>query len=200
MVVHEKYEWSNNWWNNADDKSLPRVLLIGDSISCCYHQVVIKKLEEKVNVDRVANSRSLSDPMLFGEAGLALENCRYKVVHFNNGLHGGHMTDAAYRKWLNKYVEFIQAKAPRAKLVWAMSTPVTKLNKPHLLCKDKNPGVIRRNEIAMKIMAKYNIPVNDLYSLVVDKADIRVKDGCHYNAEGADLMGGAVADAIAQYL
>ncbi|HNX27230.1 MAG TPA: SGNH/GDSL hydrolase family protein [Phycisphaerae bacterium] len=200
MIVHEKYEWSNNWWNNADDKLLKRVLIIGDSISCCYHPVVIKKLRGKVNVDRVANSRSLDDPMLFGEVSLALENCRYQVVHFNNGLHGWHLTDAGYRRLLARYVELIREKAPRSRLIWATSTPVTKINKPHLPCMEKNPRVIRRNEIAVKIMAKYDIEVNDLYSLVFGNAGIRAKDGYHYNAGGAELMGRAVAGAIRRYL
>jgi len=30
----EKYEWDNVWWESADSTGVPRVLYIGDSISC----------------------------------------------------------------------------------------------------------------------------------------------------------------------
>lgn len=196
QVTYEKREWSNNWWNNADDSSLPRVLLIGDSISCSYGPEVIKILDGQMNVDRVANSRSINDPMLFGEVGLALDNYQYPIVHFNNGLHGWHITEDDYGVYLRRYVAFLKEKAPTATLIWATSTPITEEGNPGVINETMNARVEKRNEVSLAVMRDNDITVNDLYSLVYGKAQIRVDDGYHYNADGAQLMGKAVAAAI----
>ena len=31
--VLETYEWDNTWWEHASDASLPRVLIVGDSLT-----------------------------------------------------------------------------------------------------------------------------------------------------------------------
>ena len=63
-VVREQCEWSNHWWDCANDPSLPRVLTIGDSICCGYSPVVTRLLQGKAHVDRQGTSRSLNDPLL----------------------------------------------------------------------------------------------------------------------------------------
>ena len=35
----EHYEWDNTWWDSADVTGTPRVLYIGDSISCGARKV-----------------------------------------------------------------------------------------------------------------------------------------------------------------
>jgi len=74
-----------------DDPSLPRILLIGDSISIGYTPSVRKLLTDKANVHRVpGNAR---------HTGIGLENInkwlgdgKWDVIHFNWGLH-----DLCYR-------------------------------------------------------------------------------------------------------
>jgi hypothetical protein len=45
-------------------------------------------------------------------------------------------------------------------------------------------GVKRRNEVAVKIAAKYGLPIIDLYSISVEFAKFRTDDGVHFNADG----------------
>jgi lysophospholipase L1-like esterase len=199
-IVRETYEWSNNWWDHAEDASLPRVLLIGDSISCGYGPVVIKQLEGKVHVDRMANSRGVHDPILFKEIRMALEDCRYQVIHFNNGLHAVHLSDEEYGAGLRKYVEMIQDQARGARLIWANSTPVRQTVPNYAFDEVKNGQVIKRNEVAEKLMKDRNVSVNDLYRVAAHDIEIRESDGYHYDANGYQVLGQVVAGRIAEYL
>ena len=199
-IVREQFEWSNHWWSNANDLSIPRVLLIGDSISCGYSPVVTKILADKVHVDRLANSRLVSDPTHMKESALFVDEYDYKVIHFNNGLHGQHASDEEYGQGLRKYVELLLKKSKSAKLIWAASTPITLAEDSTKLDEKKNAQVISRNKIAAEIMDEYKIPINDLYSLVVGNADVRVGDGYHYNEAGSKLLGEQVAEVIAANL
>lgn len=199
-IVRETYEWSNNWWDHAEDASQARVLLIGDSISCGYGPVVIKELEGKVHVDRMANSRGVHDPILFKEIRMAMEDCNYRVIHFNNGLHAFHLSDEEYGAGLKKYLQMIQEQSRGAKLIWASSTPVTQTVAGYPLDEEKNAIVIRRNAVAEGIMKEHHIAVNDLYRLVVGNAEVLAGDGYHYNEKGYQVLGKAVTGRIAEYL
>ena len=78
----------------TDDPSLPRVLLMGDSVSIAYALEVRRALEGKANVHRVpANCGSTKTAL--GSYGLvrwiADEHAKWDVIHFNHGLHARHL-------------------------------------------------------------------------------------------------------------
>ena len=50
--------------------------------------------------------------------------CRFDVVHFNNGLHGWGYNEEEYQKHFPELVATIRKHAPKAKLTWATTTPV----------------------------------------------------------------------------
>jgi len=197
-IVRETYEWSNNWWDHAEDLSIGRVLLIGDSISCGYGPVVIKHLEGKVHIDRMANSRGVHDPILFREISIALDDFAYKVIHFNNGLHARHLSDEEYIEGLEIYIRLIEEHSQGAKLIWASSTPIRTTVKGYPLDEKLNGMVLRRNAAAAKIMEAHKIPINDLYSVVVGKPEFSAGDGYHYTQEGYQSLGKVVAEQIAE--
>jgi hypothetical protein len=194
-VVREKYEWFNIWWDCADDDVLPRVLLIGDSISCGYSGVVTEALREKCHVDRLGTSRSLNDPVLLQATEMMLREFPYQAVHFNNGLHGFRLDGPTYSAALREYVALIRRAAPQAKLIWASSTPITENGKPDALA-DSNEVVSARNALAAEVMQELGIPTNDLYSVVIGKAELRSPDGYHYSGDGYAALGKAVTEAL----
>jgi hypothetical protein len=194
-LVREQYEWSNIWWDCANDPKLPRVLLIGDSISCGYSAVVTKLLEGKYHVDRLGTSRSINDPVLIKETKMMLEDSKYVAIHFNNGLHGFHLDGPTYAAALDDYIALLKKLGGGAKLIWGSSTPITKGGDVNTLS-DGNAKVLERNAAALPIMERNGIPVDDLYQLVVGKSDLRAGDGYHYNGPGYDVLGKAVADAV----
>lgn len=197
-IMREEYEWSNIWWDHADDADLKRVLLIGDSISVGYTQPVIDRLKDIFHVDRLANSRSINDPALFKEINYMLSEYQYEAIHFNNGLHGSHIPDDVYAYFLEHMVQLLIQYGHGAKLVWASSTPVTTPGDPSTPDTENNALVLRRNALAAGIMQKYNIPINDLNSIVAGRPELSAGDGCHYKAEGYALLGEAVAKVLTQ--
>lgn len=199
-LVREKYEWSNNWWDCADDDSLPRVLLIGDSISVGYGGVVIEQLAGVAHVDRLSNSRNALDPILLRETEAALADRAYAAIHFNNGLHGWHLACEDYERGLRAYVDLLAERGPGAQLIWAASTPITVVDDPATLDEVKNVVVLRRNEVAAEIMAARGLPTNDLYALVVGHAEYKSGDGYHFTEAGKQVQGHAVAAALRPYL
>jgi hypothetical protein len=200
LLVREQFEWTNIWCNNANDLILPRVLLIGDSIACGYSPIVIKQLQGKANVDRLGTSRSINDPVLIKETTLMLEDCNYIAVHFNNGLHGWHLDDEPYAKYLRQYTQLLQKLSNGAKLIWASTTPITVQDDTQNIDLEKNNKVLRRNALAEEIMQEYHIPISDLYQLVLNKAELRGADGYHYNADGQRVQGEAISELLLQFL
>ena len=200
LLVREQFEWTNIWCNNANDRTLSRVLLIGDSIACGYSPIVIKQLQDKANVDRLGTSRSINDPVLIKETTLMLEDCNYIAVHFNNGLHGWHLDDKPYVKYLRQYTQLLQKLSNGAKLIWASTTPITVQGDIQTIDLEKNNKVLRRNALAEEIMQEYDIPISDLYQLVLNKAELRGADGYHYNADGQRVQGEAISELLLQFL
>lgn len=70
-VVREDTEWLDVWLPNTNSHDLPRVLLIGDSITRGYGPQVEADLKGKAYVGRMATSKSLGDPALLEEVALA---------------------------------------------------------------------------------------------------------------------------------
>lgn len=198
----ETIEWCNLRWENTNDPKLPRVLLIGDSISVGYGGVVKERLKGIANVDSLATSKAISDPGWLKETAYAVEDYRHAVIHFNNGLHGGHITDGDYESSLRAYIKKLRELSPKAKLIWASTTPVPSSQKGVALDEKGNARALARNAIAERVMKEANIPINDLYGLVVSDIEklTASKGNLHYNDKGKKLQGQAVAEAILKAL
>ena len=122
--VRERIEWADIWVTDADKDDLPRVLLIGDSITRGYFGEVEKHLAGKAYCARLTTSKCVSDPFFPDEVQLLLKQYRFAVIHFNNGLHGWGYTEEQYRDGLLRLMETFKKHAGEAKLIWATTTPV----------------------------------------------------------------------------
>ncbi len=182
-IAREAIEWCNIWIPDANEAKLPRVLLIGDSITQGYSPKVADALKGKVSVARLTTSKSIGDPLLLAEVALVLDQCRFDVVHFNNGLHGWGYSDEEYQKHFPDLLATIRKHAPQAKLIWATTTPVR--TSPDLKkLSERTERVVARNKIAEVITTKERIVVDDLYGLVKDHPEYWSRDGVHFNAKG----------------
>lgn len=200
QVLRERSEWCHLWWDHADDPALPRVLLIGDSITRGYRPTVTDKLKDKVHVDMFSTSKGVNDPAFEKELRYMLNEYEYVAVHFNNGLHASHMSEELYRSSLERAVDIIRERCPKAILLWAQSTPITEKTDSAVLDEKMNGQVLRRNETAAEVMKERGIPVNDLYSLIDGRPGFRLSDGYHYTEDGYRFLGLAVAERIGQLL
>lgn len=194
-ISREGIEWCDIWIPDANSDKLPRVLLIGDSITRGYYDRVANGLQGKASVARLATSKSIGDPALLAEVAGVLDQCRFDVVHFNNGLHGWGYTEEEYRAHFPDLVATIRKHAPKAKLVWAMTTPMRQRDKLEELA-PATERVKARNAIAKELAGKAGIPTEDLYSLVVDHPEYWGGDGVHFKPEGYAVLAGQVVKSI----
>ena len=181
---------------------LPRVLLIGDSILEGYRVDVTSALRGKANVDYWKNpyhqSKELNDLL-----AKVLTYGPYDVIHFNMGLHGwtkGRILDGTYIPLTRAYVEILQRTLPRAKLIWASTTPVTVKDKPGELDPAINPIIVEHNRMAAEVMESLHVPVNDFYSLLINKLDLARGDQFHWKPAAYPILARAATASILQAL
>ena len=182
-----------------DDPKLPRVLLIGDSISMGYTPEVQKLLAGKANVHRIPTN---GGPTTKGLENLKawLGDSKWDVIHFNWGLHdlkfgtdGKKMVSPEdYEKNLRELVK--QLKATNAKLIWCATTPVPEGDmKPGR----KNSDVIDYNAIAKKIMDENGVAIDDLYKFASPQLkEIQLRNNVHFSPEGSAVLAKQVVTSI----
>jgi len=197
----EYAEWCNIWFEQGADFTTPRVMLIGDSITVGYRALVNNLFKnDGVYADMVAGSRCAGDPALDAEIECCLGRANgydYKVIHFNNGLHGG-CNDTLigiehYEAGMRRAIELIKKLQPNAKLVLVTSTPQRGKENPHGSVDEKLNGfVLERNEIVKKLAAEYGLEVDDLFSTVAYKPEYEQPDGVHYGEAGKQALAEAV--------
>lgn len=187
----------------TDDPALPRVLLIGDSISIGYTLPVRELLKGKANVHRIPTN---GGPTTNGLRNLKvwLGPGKWDVIHFNFGIHDMKFMEPgkqqvppeAYEKNLREIVKQLQATG--AKLIWATTTPIPEgeLNPPRTF--DKVPTY---NSIAHKVMTEAGVTINDLNAHITPHlAKLQNPRDVHYNKEGSAFLAQAVAAQIAAQL
>lgn len=187
----EYSEWVNTWCDAAPENDLPRVLLVGDSITRGYQDKVRELLKGVCRVDYLATSYAVDSKIY----NVLLENfykdSDYCLVHFNHGLHGAHMTVRTYKSRLKKLLCRLNAKT-----ILATSTVVYEPGneKLHKAWARRLEG---RNAALKQLADELGYQINDLFeeSLAVPK-ECRAKDGTHYEAEGYALLAARVANAI----
>ncbi len=194
-IARETIEWCNIWIPEANGTTLPRALLIGDSITQGYSPKVAEKLKEAVSVARLTTSKSIGDPALLAEVALVLDQCRFDVVHFNNGLHGWGYSEEEYQKHFPELLATIRRHAPKAKLIWATITPVRQ-SANLAIFDERTKRVEARNKIAEGIVTKEGIAVDDLYTLVKDHPECWSHDGVHFNGKGIAIQAEQVSKRI----
>ena len=188
------------------DPSLPRVLLIGDSILVGYRQLVIKALEGKANVDVWTNPLHQGFPKTASIFKEVVSQAPYQVIHFNIGLHGiqpGRIPADQYTPLTRALVQAIREGAPQAKVIWASTTPVLRISETtDELDPELNPVVVDHNAKAAPIMAEYKIPTNDLYTLMLPHLDLRGsrKDNYHWSPAAYELMAKPIVELIEREL
>ena len=197
----ESTEWLDVWAPNTNKTDLPRVLLIGNSITRLYNKNVEKQLEGKAYLARLSTSKSVGDPALLDEISTFMRQYSFDVVHFNNGMHGWDYSEKEYGDAFPKFFETIKKYAPKAKFIWATTTPRRTGKGMQQL--DKLTDRIKvRNKIAADYFAdKPEVKTNDLFSAAVrNPAYYENGDGTHPNALGVRALANRVSDQISEAL
>ncbi len=186
-----------------DDPALPRVLLIGDSISIGYTLQTREMLKGIANVHRIPTN---GGPTIRGWDNIDnwIGKTKWDVIHFNWGLHDlKYLDDGKHQVPLEYYALMLERLVKRLKqteaaLIWCSTTPVPEGK----VSPRRDPAdVIRYNEAALKIMKRYNVQVNDLYGFAFPRLkDIQIPVNVHYTDEGSKQLAEQVVKHIKQAL
>lgn len=186
---------------------LPKVLIIGDSISIGYTEPVKRLLKGRADVRRVNDNCQSTN---YGLQHLRewLGNEHWDVIHFNWGIWDMHQMEGdnivaggsrirtplpQYEKNLRQLVSIL--KSTGARLVWASITPLDQPTDPKygvnaFVAED----VVKYNAVAARVMEENSIPIDDLYSLAnARRFELRIADSVHYTDEGSRVLGREVA-------
>ena len=181
------------------DPSLPRVLLIGDSITNSYLEPVRKALAGKANIDAWITPTTQADKSLPKTIAAILAWQKYAVVHFNMGLHGwqtGRIPEGQYEPLTHQLVEDLRKGAPQATLIWATITPVTVKGEPDKLNPDIQPTIEEHNRMALEVMKAEGVQIDDLAGLMAKNLPLAAGDMFHWKAPGVALLTEAVTKSI----
>ncbi len=206
----------------VDDPKLPRVLLIGDSVSVAYTLDVRKKLAGVANVHRVPTNGGSTRTAL-GSYGLVRwirPGDKWDVIHFNHGLHdlsyrfdddrdkndqgeyasaanGGHPNVPPDKYEQNLRVIIGQLKQTGARLIFASTTPVPESD----AAKYVKDSEIPYNATAKKVMEEEGVAWNDIWALVKPQQDkLQGKRDVHFLPTGSAVIAEQVASAITREL
>ncbi|RKX36009.1 MAG: SGNH/GDSL hydrolase family protein [Verrucomicrobia bacterium] len=186
-----------------DQSELPRILLIGDSISIGYTVTVREILNGAANVHRVPeNGRDTEHGLKQLDAWLGEKP--WDLIHFNFGLHDiRHVKDDMmdisgirirsvdeYAQNLTRILDCLNRTG--ARLIFATTTPVPNG------ADGRRPGdEIESNAIAGEIMAGAGVPINDLHAFITPRlAEAQTPQNVHFNEHGYRLLGEEVARII----
>jgi hypothetical protein len=199
--------------------NLPKVLLIGDSISIGYLPKVQELIKGKAIVDRILlkpNGKPENcQGTTFGVANIDrwLGDTKWDMIHFNFGLHdikhvkpesGKSSNDPndppqanpkQYKKNLTEIVE--KLKATGARLIFATTTPYPEGTKPYREFGDE----VKYNKVAKKIMKKNDITINDLHAFVLPRMEqLQRPVNVHFTDEGSKALAEQVVLSITEKL
>jgi len=176
---------------------LPNVLLLGDSITQNYFPQVTKDLDGVANVYLMASSTSVGDPRLPAQIAefSAMEHVPFRIVHFNNGMHGWGYTETQFQSAFPAFLSALHAVSGHGRLIWATITPI----KTPAPSGATNARIDARNAIAKALVDAEKIPVDDQHALMSGHQDL-YQDAVHFNQTGSQLMGDQVAAIIRQAL
>lgn len=192
----EDFEWICSRQDHNNKNDLPRVLLIGDSITRGYETIVSNRLRGAAYVDYVATSYSIDSKSYYSLIKSICSYNKYDLVHFNNGLHGIHVSQKTYEKKLEKMLKLFD----KSKVIMTLTTK--------LFYEGKNKfettwfqRVDERNKIMIALSKKCDLSIDDLYTVSsgLKKEDL-YGDGVHFSNSGYEILSDSVEKSIRENL
>jgi len=186
------------------DPALPHVMLIGDSILGGYHGKAAELLRGKVNLDVWITPKHIGVKDLPANMQGIFAEQTYDVILFNDiELHAwtpGRIPEGQYEPLMRAHLANLRKFAPKAKLIFASTTPMTTKTKPVALDPEFNPLIVERNQIVTKIMQENQVPIADFYGILVAKLDLAAGDRFHWTKPAYELLAREAAGRIAEAL
>jgi len=193
-----------------------KITLLGDSIRMNYQPYVSLYMMDS-NEIWGPDENCMYSTHLLANADKWIKNQKADIIHLNAGLHDiktipynsqkNLVPISSYIDNIERIIKYIHNYWPECRIIWANITPIDNEKSAASQAERQdfnryNEDVIHYNEAAEKLLNRLGIPVNDLFSFVMegDKNKIMKEDGVHFTDFGNQLLGEKVADAIALFL
>lgn len=182
---------------------MKKLLILGDSISIGYREIVKQALEGRAEVvfpDE--NGRFAAYTEYYLERGWADMIGKPDIIHWNNGLWDTHMPEPDYEPFtpVGEYITHLERtlkilRRHTDNIIFATTTAVTDhINQTNAVVKEFNAA-------AVEFMSGRSVKINDLYALVSSCAgDYLMPDKVHLTPEGYDACAKAVLAAVEEFL
>jgi lysophospholipase L1-like esterase len=180
------------WDYVKDDPALPRLLIIGDSISRGYTSPARHDLKGRVNVHRA--------PANCGPTAAGLQNLnvwlgdgKWDVITWNFGIHDRNTDPAVYKTNLEILLRRLQQTG--AKIIWVRTTPAPLSGTSAEQFTDAECDQL--NRVADEVMKANSVPEIDLYTLLKPQlSELQLANSVHFTEAGYDSMGAEVARTV----
>ena len=184
------------WAYVKDDPALPRVLIIGDSISRAYTVPVRQALKGKANVHRApANCGPTSKFLQLGEGWLNQNgSALWDFIIVNFGIHDG-KNPTGYEKRLAKVIARLK-QSDAKEIFWVRTTPWGK--DASVFEKASGDASHMTNPISDRVASAEGLTMIDAHALMMPlmETELSRKDFTHWTAEAYSTLGEFVAAAI----
>lgn len=185
---------------------MKKIVLIGDSIRKGYDRFVKLAFKEVANVCYTEDNCRFAAYVLrhiydwkneFGGGG------DVDLVHWNAGLWDSLIMEDGepvapveiYKYYIERVCKLIKSSFPKAKVIFATSTPVRE--ELFGVLKRYNKDIEMYNAVAVEIAQKYGFEINDLYEIVKTVPKDYYSDMTHlYTKEGTRLISDKVIGCI----
>ncbi len=167
------------------DLKLPRILVVGDSISMGYRRYITEHFKGRAYVDYWVgggwfefDNKGTEFPAIQAWDNV-MANGPYDVVSWNamtlhmwNGS-PGRCSEEKYPGYMTRMVEHLQTSFPKTKFIWIRCTPwrTTPKDGPVGLDPVHNDVIVKLNKLTDDIMIKHGVPEVDLYTFCLTKFD-----------------------------
>lgn len=189
---------------------MKNILLIGDSIRMGYDKAVKKSFEGIANVVFPEDNCRFASYVLryFHEYTALINEGNIDVIHWNAGLwdclhmfgEEAHTPIDIYSYYIERTCQRMKKLCPYANIIFATSTSVI-TEKMDDKFKRFNEEIEKYNAVASEIVKKYDIRINDLYSLSKTLPPEAHSDAVHYyTSSGTQAFTDRVITSIAEFL
>lgn len=191
------------------DPSLPKILLIGDSISGGYQKQVKRALKDKAVVVKNEGNAEWTGTGL-KKIDSYLGDTKWDIIHFNWGLwdiygwryHAEDRSPDAYAERLDELV--VRMRETGAKLIWATTTPVCPGPEKAMLERWKKEVVVTPEQqtayrrAALAVMKKHGVEINDLHSFILPDIEkySPAPDNVHFTGSGCGALASKVVATL----
>ncbi len=189
-MEREFTEWTNSWWDDANNPKKRRWLMIGDSVHRECRSTLQHLLRPiQISLDFYAASFHIEDDAFKREIKhfFSYDEYEYEIIFVGWGGHHGYARRTiqeigireAYKNSYQELLEFVMKRCLLAVIL--LSTPVTTEGNVKLFDSSINSEVVERNLIAKELAEKYDLPFIDQYQLVMNHQEqIEYRDTKHF--------------------